>query len=353
MENQKYSGINGLRAISIILVVIYHLTYQDKIFHGLYEIRWLLPVVSFLQDGHLGVNIFFVISGFLITSLLLREELKTKTISLKNFYIRRTLRIFPAYYFLLLVYFFLQQLGVFELSATSWITSLTYTKYFNWEKDWLTSHAWSLSIEEHFYLFWPLFFMAGDKFRKIAAIVLIASVPFMRVYFDYHDLSEHYALTLFTRIDAIATGCLFALYRNKIIEKISPWWNPVFIVSSFLLISLRYFPLLATKIHLEFIFVPLGTTHGTIANFLIAIILMYSVFGPNGIWSKFLNWKLLNYVGLLSYSIYLWQQIFISGLDYWPAKFPQNIFCVLAMALFSYHLLEKPFLKLKSKFSII
>ena len=158
MTTQKYESINGLRAISIFLVLTHHFILQYNILKNFKDVRWMGPILKLLNDGQLGVNVFFVISGFLITSLLLQEEAKTKRVSLKNFYIRRTLRIFPAYYFLLLVYFILQLLGYIHISNQAWLTSVTYTKYFNWSADWYTRHAWSLSIEEHFYILWPLIF---------------------------------------------------------------------------------------------------------------------------------------------------------------------------------------------------
>ena len=346
MKIQKYASINGLRALSIFLVLTHHSILQ----YGLHNIKWLDPVIKLLNDGQLGVNIFFVISGFLITSLMLQEEAKTRTVSLKNFYIRRTLRIFPAYYFLLLLYFIFQIAGYIHIPNQAWLTSLTYTKYFNWQADWYTRHAWSLSIEEHFYIFWPLVFLAGNKIRKFVAFSLIIIVPFFRIYHHYHAINWLNELTIFLRIDAIAMGCIFALYSETIINWMSPYWKKIFYFSMITLFFLRYFPDLANKVHLKFIFIPLGTTHGSIANILIAIIIMFSVFGPKGVWFKILNWKLVNYMGILSYSIYLWQELFLCNTGYWINKFPQNIICIFVASICSYHLIEKPFLRLKNRF---
>ena len=367
MSKVKYPSLNGLRAISVTLVIFHHLGLIHHIFDGLSGIIWLRPFTDFLQDGQFGVNVFFVISGFLITSLLLNEEAKTKTISLKNFYIRRTLRIFPAYYFLLIVYAVLQLMHIIYIKYTAWITAIAYMKYFNWETDWFTGHAWSLSIEEHFYLFWPLVFLRFKKVRKQVVMALILLVPVLRIAMvlftkDNADIILKYDLTIFTRIDSIATGCLFALYQKEIVKKLSPYWRPLFYTSAILLFFLRYFPMLAAKVHLAFIFIPFGwsqngaahditgITHATIANLLIAIIIMYSIFGPEKWWYKIMNSKPLNYIGLLSYSIYLWQELFTSRLAYWPMNVPQNVLCIAAMALFSYYVIEQPFLKLKSKF---
>ena len=342
----KYPSLNGLRAISILLVLIHHLSGQEHLFLGYDKNKWIFPLISFLQDGQLGVNVFFVISGFLITSLMLNEESTTGTISLRNFYIRRTLRIFPAYYCLLLVYFILQLLHIIYISDVSWVTAITYTKYFNWSLDWYTGHGWSLSIEEHFYLFWPLILIYGRKYRKTAAIVLILTVPVIRVVLYFHPISWINELTIFTRIDSIATGSLFAFCKDEIIEKIQTHWKKVFYGSIMIIFLLPHLS------HLGIIFIATGSTHGSIANFAIALLMFYSIFGPNEIWYKFLNSKVMNTIGLLSYSIYLWQQIYISGNSYWVTKYPQNLFFISITAISSYYFIEKPILKLKTRFEV-
>jgi peptidoglycan/LPS O-acetylase OafA/YrhL len=314
--------------------------------------RLLTLIKYFLLNHHFGVNVFFVVSGFLITSLLLDEEQRTGTISFKNFYIRRTLRIFPAYYFVLLVYFFLQLVGYFHLSALSWMTSLTFTKQF-YSYDWQTGHFWSLSVEEMFYLFWPMVFVGGDRFRKRMAIVLIILAPLMRIVFHFYPTEWRNDLTLFTRIDGIALGCFVALYKDEILAKLSSYWTVIFISASATLLVLPDVPFHLAKIGLGFVLIPLGVTYGSIANVLIALILLYSVFGPQGLWFRLLNSEAMNYVGMLSYSIYLWQQFFIwgrEGHEDWIHQFPQNIVLTFLAAMGSYYLIEKPFLRMKAKF---
>ena len=351
MSVLKYPSINGLRAISIILVIIYHLQMNNDIFTELSLINWLEPFISFVTDGHLGVNVFFVISGFLITSLMLNEELNTGTVSLKGFYLRRILRIFPAYFALLLVYSILQLFGYIHISDASWLTAITHTKYFNWSLDWYTAHGWSLSIEEHFYIFWPLIFISRKGWRKTVAVFLIFIVPIIRIADNLYQIRGINELTIFMRVDSIAMGCFFALYKDSILKAIAPHWKKIFYISLIGLFLLRYFPMLADKINMGYIFIPLGSTHGSVANILIALLMMYSIFGPKGIWYQLLNLKAVNYIGLLSYSIYLWQQIFISGSTNWFNQFPANLMCIALVALSSYYLIEKPFLKLKSRFN--
>jgi len=351
MIKLKYPSLNGLRAISVLMVMLHHLAVKKDLFIPFADNKCLKPFIDFITDGQLGVNVFFVISGFLITSLLLEEENVTGSIEIGNFYKRRFLRILPAYYFLLGIYFLMHILHFYNITLASWITSFTFTKYLNWQLDWGTAHFWSLSVEENFYLFWPFIFIGGQFWRKFTAILLIVIVPFVRWYTFEHEVFWIDKHSIFTRIDAIAMGCLFALYKEIILEKLSKYWYWIFYSSVLFLFGARYFPDLTKSIHLSLVFIPLGTTYGTLANLFIALLMMYSIFGPRLIWFKILNFKVLNFIGLLSYSLYLWQQLFISKATNWCFQFPQNILLTFIMALFSYYMIEKPFLKLKNRYS--
>ncbi|HEX8459838.1 MAG TPA: acyltransferase, partial [Segetibacter sp.] len=194
-------SLNGLRAISIFFVLFAHV---------------LLKNFNFSENpgGQIGVNIFFVISGYLITLLLLREEENNGFISLKNFFIRRTIRIFPIYYILLLVYLILEIAGILRFSTNSWIASITYTKYFLHEKngDWESGHLWSLSIEEHFYLIWPLVFKILKNYRIHFAFLVIIVVTTIRLTTDIS------VMHIVTRADALLWGCVFAIFNNQIVD---------------------------------------------------------------------------------------------------------------------------------------
>lgn len=361
----KYPSLNGLRAISVLLVVFMHTNFGVRIATGqnIFSSIESNPVVAFFLnfflDGQLGVDIFFVISGFLITSLLLSEEKKNKRVDVKSFYIRRTLRIFPAYYAMLSAYYILQRLGYIHLSDASWLTSVTYTKYFNGALDQATVHAWSLSVEEQFYLVYPFIFLAGAHFRKWWAWLLLVIVPTLRIYFHYQDQLPQgerlfpYAwssMTLFTRIDGIAVGCLLAFYKDAILERLKPYFAPAFYLSLIGLLVLCNLPNHNTN---NLINVAYGGSAGTLANVFVSIIILYSVFGAQekSLWFRFLNSRPMDYIGQLSYSLYLWQQIWIlGGIWSWYTAFPQNLLFIFITAMASYHLIEKPFLKLRDKF---
>lgn len=234
MNMKKIPSLNGLRAISITIVILYHLLTITFRFDTAKVSRILI------FNGLIGVNIFFVISGFLITALLLNEEAKAGHVSIANFYTRRMLRIFPAYFFMLAVYFVLQLAGILYIPGISWLTALTYTKYLNAAHDHYTAHAWSLSVEESFYLIWPMVFTMGSKFRELVIYLLIGAVPVIRLFVFIHPVNWITQNPIFTREDSIAVGCFFALYKTKILTLIEPIWNRVSVCSLVALFSIPW-----------------------------------------------------------------------------------------------------------------
>ena len=148
--------LDGLRAISIFFVLAAHV--QSTLPHKIP--RWLNLMIP---RGDLGVFVFFVLSGFLITHLLQKEWLATGGISLRNFYLRRILRIFPAFYFFLLTLILLSAFGVLSIARSHFLDA----GFFLWnykqiwdptlgQGNWFLGHFWTLSLEEQFYLLWPL-----------------------------------------------------------------------------------------------------------------------------------------------------------------------------------------------------
>jgi peptidoglycan/LPS O-acetylase OafA/YrhL len=345
---KQLPSLNGLRAVSILLVIISHYVLKYMTVH---HIPFDETLVSF-HLGQLGVNVFFVISGFLITTLLLREESTQGSIGLKNFYIRRTIRIFPAYYVVLIVYFFLQLLHVITIPGTSWITAITYTKYLNWYKDPYTNHFWSLSVEEHFYLLWPLVFKFLQKHRtKIAASVVIL-VPIIRFVMGHKSFLWLNHMTLFERADAIMWGCLVAIYQKQILNFIRQKKFVVYL-SWFIIVFSLFTPLLTGKLESDLPFritSSLFGSYGMFPDIAVTIIMLSSVYNSNNSWFAILNTSVFDYTGKISYSIYLWQQFFIIGMVGTVTEAPYNLFGFVLAALISYNLIELPFLRLKKRF---
>ncbi|MBS1773538.1 MAG: acyltransferase [Bacteroidetes bacterium] len=347
---KQIPSLNGLRALSIILVVLGHL--DQKNWDGLIYNKF--PV---FVDAQIGVNVFFVISGFLITTLLLSEEQKTGNISFKAFYIKRSLRIFPVYYTLLSVYLLLQLLNILDFTGMSWLTSLTYTKYLNWHADWETGHLWSLSIEEQFYLIWPFVFKFAKNYRKHFAFGLICLVPLLRAFYVAHPIEWMDHLTIFQRVDAIMWGCVFAMYHDKIVERckaITDKWKYAVLIPFLAIPALSFLTIINHDytLHMGLFIAPIGGTSGTLADIAICLVIIISIHYANNVWFRFLNTSVMNYLGILSYSIYIWQQLFFSTKLGWLSKAPLNILLIFIVANFSYYVIEKPFLKLKSKFGL-
>ena len=141
-KSSRIPSLDGLRAISIALVILSHLVYIEG-----FPLPKAIDPLWFDRLGPLGVRVFFVISGFLITSLLLQELETNKSINLGKFYFRRTLRIFPPYYFFILVMIILNKFNWVALSSKDIIHAFTYTVNYYPERSWVIGHGWSLSVE--------------------------------------------------------------------------------------------------------------------------------------------------------------------------------------------------------------
>jgi len=330
---KQLPSITGLRAISIVFVLFAHVRTNN---FGVYD----------SPGGQIGVNIFFVISGYLITLLLLAEEKNNGEISLKNFYLRRTLRIFPVYYFLLLIYFILQIIGILHFSKISWITSLTYTKYIGGQ-DLETNHFWSLAIEEQFYLAWPIVFKFFKRIRVPFSFVVIILVTLVRLFSNIEDMH------MLTRADALMWGCVFALYNDKLKQFLENAVRANSFVIIFPFIALLVCLLIKRALNIpganvNFIKAFLGS-FGLFTNLAVGFIILVSI-NFKTIFSALLNTGLMIYIGRLSYSIYLWQEIFFSPRLKPLSDFPLNLLYILIVANLSYFFVEKPFLRLKTKF---
>jgi peptidoglycan/LPS O-acetylase OafA/YrhL len=342
-SSHRLPSLDGLRAISISLVVFSHLLWTQGVMRTWERgVRWFAPL------GELGVRIFFVISGFLITSLLLRELDTKKHIRLTQFYLRRALRIFPPYYFFLLVVFLLHMGGRIELASRDWLHALTYTVNYYPERSWYVGHGWSLSVEEQFYLVWPvvLLFLGKHRALKVACAVIILC-PVIRLGYWYHYPSlvdEEMGYRFETVADSIAVGCLLAgtherlqlrrLYRKLLASRLFIIVPIVVLYASLLPHSSR-----------------LGLVGGiALQNIGIAACIAWSLTNTSGKIGKVLNAKPMVFVGVMSYSIYLWQQPFLNpqsaGLI---VSFPLNLFLIGAASLASYYVIERPSLVVRRR----
>src|SRR6185503_16392845 len=155
--DRRVPSLDGLRAISIALVVFCHMA-------GTRGFPISEAAGNILPFAALGVRVFFVISGFLITKLLLAEWSRTGGIDLSRFYLRRTLRIMPPYYVLLVAVAMAASVDLIRLAPGDLAHAATYTSNYAPDRSWWIGHTWSLSVEEQFYLLWPaVLLLAGRR----------------------------------------------------------------------------------------------------------------------------------------------------------------------------------------------
>jgi peptidoglycan/LPS O-acetylase OafA/YrhL len=233
----RIPSLNGLRALSILMVLAGH----AAMCAGFKS--WWLGIYTYA-----GVLVFFVVSGYLITTLMLREAEQTGTVNVGAFYIRRAWRILPvAYAYLLIIT--LVQYRQFSWSdiALSWTYLTSYGVSFG-EFPWDLDHLWSLSVEEQFYLLWPLFFVLGIRWTKAAAWAAVLIAPIFR-YFCAHYALDKAALFSFPGVvDSIATGCLIALYAKPLTRLAATsrhcglLWLPQLAAPALMVINTRFLP---------------------------------------------------------------------------------------------------------------
>ena len=176
MKPRNIPSLDGLRAVSVLLVLASHM-------NGVLAQKLpFIPFWLYVFWGALGVQTFFVISGFLITHLLLKELNTTGTVNLKRFYFRRAMRIFPPFYVYLAVALSLTLAGFFPGELRAFLVAGTYTWNYLGTGSELVEHTWSLSLEEQFYLLWPaaLVFLGARKSVKLAVCVILLS-PVSRI----------------------------------------------------------------------------------------------------------------------------------------------------------------------------
>ena len=299
----------------------------------------------FQEHGSLGVDIFFGISGLLICSRLLQEERKYGHISLRGFYIRRAFRIFPPLVFYLLCAALLAGLSVIPLAAKEWFASLFFVRNYSFfsqvagHNDWYTGHFWSLAVEEHFYLLLPpLLVFAPKRWRIPALLALAVSVEIWRAYRQQTRAWLFLFQHTDTRLDALLIPAVCAILMTI------PWWQRA------LSAVVRFWPCAAVLV------VYLVTTDRfpvlsrLAESYLIPLVLLGTVLYPGGILARFLELAPLRWIGRLSYSLYLWQQMFFSGHYYQPLgiwqTFPWRWILLVACAAASYYWIERPMMRL-------
>jgi peptidoglycan/LPS O-acetylase OafA/YrhL len=334
-------GLDGWRAVAILSVILYHSTVHAA---GIFSTVWAW------RFGYLGVDVFFAISGLLITSKLLEEEETSGRISLPNFYLRRAFRILPPAIVYLTAIALLARLGLIYVSRMEWFASLffyrNYSSLYRIDQTlglpWFTTHFWSLSLEEHFYLLLPaLLLLTRRKARIAVLVVIILAVIVHRQLELAHRVWFTIVFHTDIRLDALLIPALFAVlsrsetfgeHFNSFIRR----WHLAFVPGFLLLLLL-----------------PEGSgLQMTALAVVMPGIVLGTVLKPESLGTQLLEWRPLRWVGRISYSLYLWQQLFfterfllfrpLGRLETWPL----NLLLTFLMATLSYYGVERPLVRL-------
>lgn len=340
---RHFPQLDGFRGLSVVIVVFGHFL----------EFAGYGPLRS--KIGHVmaetGVFLFFVLSGFLITGILQREKQEKGHIDFKRFYIRRALRLGPALLAFLLIIIVFNNLGLVErIRSYEFAACLFYVRNF-FGKSQTLGHIWSLSLEEQFYLCWPV--LLGTICRKhilpvtATLTALVAIWRGVAIHLDLFDYGRGiYYVRPYFRFDSILIGAWLvvglttserfrttARHFAKVVPAIVLW----------LCLALWSFwgEALSRSYYL------------TLQMLLIVAILGQLALGQTGISMEFFRNKLLRYLGRISYSLYLWQQIFlVVKTPSWGLLryFPISVGMSVLIAMLSFHVLETPALRLKQHF---
>jgi peptidoglycan/LPS O-acetylase OafA/YrhL len=325
--------LDGFRGLCIALVLIGHT---------------FLSSCSTL--GGLGVMMFFVLSGFLITGLLANEEEETGTISLKDFYARRALRILPAFLVFISIISLLIKCRL--VTDVPWYTVVVACVYLSnvFGRGETIAHLWSLSLEEQFYAIWPAVFRRlrrrGALRFACGSVLIISSLRAASIILStssFYFSGRVYERPWF-RFDSILVGCVISLSLLSVPKGLAVLVRHLPPIPIFL--GLVSWTVLGQRFECcrpFYLTIQMGVT-----GYLLFSIVEY----PTGLAAKLCCTLPLRWLGRISYSVYLWQQIFlISRVPSWGVlrQFPVNVICALVAGVISHYVVEQPFLRLKAR----
>jgi peptidoglycan/LPS O-acetylase OafA/YrhL len=303
---------------------------------------------SVFDRGQLGVRFFFVVSGFLITRLIADEIESTGWLSIKLFYIRRVLRIFPAFYAYLAVVALASALHWLDIPLHNLAFAATYTTNYLLDGRWETGHLWSLAIEEQFYLIWPITIVTVGMRRAVAgAAALMALAPYALLALFLHGAGPYLLATQTFpfAFDALAAGCVLGGALPSLLA------SPVFASA----IASPYGELVVPSLIVLDAVNHHSALYHAAAQPAITLGIGYAVARYTQIvdspGARVLAWRPLVWVGKRSYSLYLWQQLFLNRYhETLLQMFPINLACAMACASASYTLIERPLNRLRARY---
>lgn len=375
-----FPNLEGLRFFAFFVVFVNHAISSLGFYNP--SKTFVFIRTHFLLNGHLGVSFFFVLSGFLITYLLLKEKELSGKINIKNFYLRRVLRIWPLYFLIvamcLLVFPMLENtlpkwfpIGVSIDEINKWFY-LTFTGNFdyiyNGINNFMIGILWSVSIEEQFYLFWPLIiaFIPTKYLLKTFLLIILGSIAFRFFYAQGNVMIiKYHSLSCISDLASGAVIAYLAFQKNVIewVEKI-PKRGIIFVyLLLFILVPLRFY-----SWKFGFYYNHVSSVLPVVFSALFAFIIMEQNFATNSFY-KIKNWKLISSWGKYTYGMYCYHMVVFfvvlcifhfMGIDlHQMSKYVFlflviiSFFCTLLVSELSYHYFESVFLKMKDRFSFI
>lgn len=312
-KKTKYlPSIDSLRAIAVIAVIIYHID------------------ANYLPGGFLGVDLFFVLSGYLISSLIIKEYKSTGTVNLYNFYVRRARRLLPAVYFMITVVLIIITLFNGVLLKKSYLDALFgYIYSSNWwyifhKLDYFDSfgsqspfkHLWSLAIEEQFYMFFPLIFLIFNRKSKsnngnsklnknfiyvVLSLILVSLIAHILL-FDINNINRIYFGTD-TRAFSLLVGVVGAILypMDRLSERTTKKDNMIYSIVSLVSILVLIGIMINTSEYNTWLY-----RGGFLLVAIIGLIIIISSGRQYTFMSKLLSFKPFVFIGKISYSLYLW-----------------------------------------------
>lgn len=330
----RIPALDGWRAISILLVIVGHLVNYR------YQSGPPSPVAGYLAV--MGVKVFFVISGFLIAGLALKEETATGTLSMKGFYRRRVYRILPAYFAYLATVLLFSLLGWIEQEpAGIGLAAVFMCNLPGVDCGWFVGHSWSLAYEEQFYLVFPLLFVLTPRTRKprlfavihaflaVTPILTLLLMPDTPEWAAYRLLASHFGCISAGVMVAHHHDALARLSRHHAVVSAAA---ALCVLACIVVTSGRFGHLqYGLRNAIEALVLPISIAW-----------LIYRTTVHRGAVSAFLDWAPLRYIGKISFSLYLWQQMFTAA----PAMATFSVLWLVPVAMFSYHVIEQPMVRL-------
>lgn len=352
IQNKYYKYLDSYRFLAVFLVLLSH---------------WIPKF--FAPLGKFGVDMFFVLSGFLITEILLKQREKIenqptvskKVHTLKMFYIRRALRIFPIYYLVIFIFLLLRAPDLLAHLNFYLFYGVNYLLIFY--NDWagMFTHLWSLAVEEQFYLIWPLFILLlpFSSLKKGIVAMLVLSLLFVCYISFTENIFQRY--NLLSCLNVLCVGSLLAYLKFKRHSILEPsyldhiiFWPGIIILSFFLTGSLKNYFVLQMVI-----------------NVVAFVGIKFLITRENKVLDLFMNNPFFSFLGKISYGLYLYHNFipwllrnitgtetefvinnkpFFSGPVGFAAIFSVHFFLLLFIAIVSWFLIEKPINNLKNRF---